>query len=138
MSTRGIIGYRANGKDSLFYNQQDSYPQELGLRVLAMISAGNTEPTEPDDEDEDGTEFAGQSMFCLYGYVINLDDQVLEYYRGLNTDENAPGRYTKTGRKTDTYEKVDYFGIRLVKCIPFDTIRNTPEADRLKLFEEVQ
>lgn len=136
MSTRGIIGYRTNGKDSLFYNQQDSYPSELGLRVLAMISAGNTEPTEPDDEDEDGTEFAGQSMFCLYGYVINLDDQTLEYYRGLNTDPEAPGRYTSTGRKTDIYEKVDYFGIRLAKVIPFDVIMNTEGEDRLKLFEE--
>jgi len=136
MSTRGVIGYRVNGKDSLFYNRQDSYPEELGLRVLAMINAGNTEPTEPDDEDEDGTEFAGQSMFCLFGYVINLDDQVLEFYKGLNTDLNAPGRYTNTGRKTDEYDKIDYYGIRLVKTIPFELIRSTPEADRLQLFSE--
>ena len=135
MSTRGVIGYRKDGKDSLFYNHCDSYPEELGLRVLAMISAGRTEPTEP-DEDEDGTEFAGNSMFCLYGYIINIDDQTLEYYRGLNTDENAPGRYTRTGLKTDQYEKVDYYGIRLVKCIPFEIIQSTPEADRLQLFNE--
>ena len=137
MSTRGVIGYRQNGKDSLFYNQQDSYPEELGMRVLAMINAGRTEPSEP-NEDEDGTEFAGNSIFCLYGYVINLDDQVLEYHRGLNSDPDAPGRYTSTGRKTDTYEKVDYFGIRLAKVIPFDLIRSTPQEGWLELFEEVQ
>jgi hypothetical protein len=135
MSTRGVIGYRAGGKDFLHYNHQDSYPSQLGLRVLAMIRTGNLAPVEP-DEDDDATEFIGDSVMCQYAYIFNLDDQTLEYYIGVNSDRNAPGRYVDRGSWTDPTDNKEYYGVRLAKVIPFDTIRNTPEADRLQLFNE--
>ena len=135
MSTRGIIGYRQGGKDFLFYNHQDSYPENLGRRVCAMITSGNVTPSEL-TEEEDGTDFVGDSVCCQYGYVMNNDDQVLEFYKGMNTDPDAPGRYTKTGSWTDPDDKKEYFGIRLVKNIHYELIRNTPEANWLQLFRE--
>lgn len=135
MSTRGVIGYRQNGNDFLHYNHQDSYPSQLGLRVLAMIMAGNISSVEPDKED-DATEFIGDSVMCQYAYVLNLDDQTLEYYEGVNSDKNAPGRYVSRGSWTDPTENKEYYGVRLVKTIPFDTIRNTPENERLRLFNK--
>jgi hypothetical protein len=137
MSTRGILGYRQNGKDFLHYNHSDSYPENLGLRVMAMVFNGAIEPVEPDKE-EDCTDFTGDSVFCQYAYIINNDDQVLEYYKGVNTDANAAGRYAKSGSWTDSTDGKTYYGIRLVKNIPYDVIRSTPEADWVKLFEEVK
>ena len=134
MSTRGILGYREHGKDFLHYNHQDSYPSNLGMRILAMIKAGNTEPTEPDEEN-DCTEFIGDSVFCQYAYIMNLDDQVLEYYEGVNSDKDAPGRYVSRGSWTDPTDNKIYYGVRLAKVISFDTIRNTAEEDLLGLFE---
>lgn len=135
MSTRGVLGYRQHGKDFLFYNHQDSYPENLGRRVCAMVAAGNTEPTEP-TEEEDGTDFVGDSVFCQFGYVMNNDDQVMEFYKGINTNPDAPGRYTKTGSWVDPDEKKEYFGIRLVKNIPYEIIRSTPEEGWMQLFKE--
>ena len=137
MSTRGVLGYRKAGKDYLHYNHQDSYPSNLGLRVMGMIllSGGNIEPIEPTEED-DCTDFVGDSVFCQYAYIMNIDDQVLEYYIGINSDENAPGRYTSTGSWTDPTDGKIYYGIRLAKTIPFAVIMETPGEDRLKLFEE--
>ena len=37
MGTRGIFGFRKNGKDMLAYNQYDSYPECGGKNVLNAI-----------------------------------------------------------------------------------------------------
>jgi hypothetical protein len=37
MSTRGVIGVRLKGKDILTYNNDDSYPNWLGLRLLKEL-----------------------------------------------------------------------------------------------------
>ena len=135
MSTRGVLGYRKDGIDFLHYNSHDSYPAGLGRRVLEMVQNEEINPITPSIED-DATEFIGDSVMCQYAYVINLDDQTMEYYVGVNADKNAPGRYVSRGSWTDPIENKEYFGVKLVKIIPLDTIRSTPEADRLQLFNE--
>ncbi len=135
MSTRGVFGYRQHGKDFLHYNHSDSYPENLGMRVLEMITAGNTEPEEP-AEYNDASEFIGDSVMCRYAYIMNNDDQTLEYYEGTNADPNASGRYVDRGYWLDPYENIEYYGVKLVKIIPFDVIRNTETAKLLTLFEE--
>jgi len=37
MSTRGLIGFRANDTDKLIYNHADSHPDTLGLKVLREL-----------------------------------------------------------------------------------------------------
>ena len=39
MSTRGLIGIVCKGKEFLTYNHYDSYPTELGLKVLRAVRA---------------------------------------------------------------------------------------------------
>jgi hypothetical protein len=65
--------------------------------------------------------FAGDSLFCEWGYVLDLDAEVLEVYRGFNkTPTPADSRFPSGAdwlEHTDGYEPV-----RLVKRFPFASL----------------
>jgi hypothetical protein len=55
--------------------------------VLAMIEAGFM---------IDSSSFAADSLFCEWGYLINLDTNTLEVYRGFQTDKSkVVGRFAE-------------------------------------------
>ena len=69
------------GDQSKLY--QEKYPyltRDNGAKILEMIRDG--------EEDEiwitDSTDFAGDSLFCEWAYLIDLDKNVLEVYEGFN------------------------------------------------------
>jgi len=62
----------------------------------------------------DGHEFLADSLFCEWAYIINLDTEELEIYRGFNKDANACGRYAYLTRK----KEYEYFGVVLERTIP--------------------
>lgn len=62
--------------------------------------------------------FAYESLFCEWGYVINIDSKCLEVYKGFNKNPDAKGRYAKLGKS------VGYYGIELVVEYTFDEVRN--------------
>lgn len=41
----------------------------------------------------DSASFLADSLFCEWAYIVNLDDQTLEVYKGFNKNPHAPGRY---------------------------------------------
>ena len=41
----------------------------------------------------DGSSFVNDSLFCEWGYIINLDDQTLEIYIGFQREEHNRGRF---------------------------------------------
>jgi len=43
----------------------------------------------------DGSAFINESLFCEWGYVINLDSMKLEVYKGFQSAPHAEGRYGK-------------------------------------------
>jgi hypothetical protein len=65
--------------------------------------------------------FAYDSLFCEYGYIVNLDKGVLEFYEGFNKDVNAAGRYAMTEVTDDR----PYAGIVHIKDYSFDEIRSS-------------
>lgn len=72
------------------------------------------------DEDNkiymtDGVDFIKDSLFCEYAYIINLDDEVLEFYEGFQKEPQADNRY---GTKEDR----GYYPCKLVLTIPLDEI----------------
>lgn len=144
MSTRGAVGFVADGKWYVTYNHSDSYPSCLGMemlefcksigkwsevkekvRKLKLVAHGSI-PT--DDEvrqylpyynrnvgnqnwsdwycllrEAQGVEglrgiidgkinhmidnhtFLGDSLFCEWAYIIDLDEMLLRVYKGFNT-----------------------------------------------------
>lgn len=64
------------------------------------------------------TEFAGDSLFCEYAYLINLDTKELEFYSGFNksplTEEDR--FFFLQG------ERSEYYPIRLVQRYGFDAL----------------
>ena len=63
-----------------------------------------------------GQDSLSDSLSCEWAYIINLDDEVLEVYRGFNKDPFAPGRYAGVWVQRaagDTYQ-----GVKLVKSFP--------------------
>ena len=69
------------GDQSKLY--QEKYPyltRDNGAKILEMIRDG--------EEDEiwitDSTDFAGDSLFCEWAYLVDLDKNVLEVYEGFN------------------------------------------------------
>lgn len=68
-------------------------------------------------------DFIQDSLFCEYAYIINLDDNTLEFYEGFQhiPQENNP--FGTEGKPTNFYENVVYYPCKLV--------------GKVKLFERV-
>jgi len=142
MSTRGAVGIRMNHIDKIGYNHFDSYPIELGQQVLNFVQHHSVEELkdlynkiklEKSDNDtwdfnrkefnlvfEDYHNFVKNSLNCEYVYIINLDNNCLEYYKGFNKDPNAKGRYAKEQIENN----LGYYGVALETEIPLDQVKN--------------
>ena len=163
MGTRGLWGFRKDGKDKLTYNHFDSYPDCLGHTIVEFLKKHTKKELEDIakrivlvDEDKlataeamvlckkycdtgvstqqitdwncllrgaqgcpeayadglrfmiDDAEFIKNSLFCEYAYIINLDDNVLEYWVGFQKKPDKNNRYGIKG-----YDK--YYPCKLMK-----------------------
>ena len=76
-------------------------------------------------EDEaymlDNHNFIKDSAFCEYGYIINLDDNVLEYWEGFQHDPDPSNRYG-----TEPYEgyKNTYYPCKLINTFSFEQLND--------------
>ena len=52
----------------------------------------------------DSKEFLGNSLFCEYAYIINLDKNVLEFYKGFNKVPQN-NRYSKFADEKEEYKE---------------------------------
>lgn len=173
MGTRGIYGFRKNGKDKLTYNHWDSYPSCLGNTMLEFckdtsIDEMNNicdrivlvdEESKPTDEqievcrsfadtsvstgriDDwycllrdlqgepsewkkisgpiymiDNHEFIKDSLFCEYGYIINLDTNKLEFWVGF---QKSPRKRNRYGCEPD---ESGYYPCRMVSSYALEDI----------------
>lgn len=70
-----------------------------------------------------GNWFLKDSLFCEWAYIVNVDDGVLEVYRGFNRDPKAPGRYAAFQGPNPTRASSEYYGVRLLLTVPFYKLR---------------
>lgn len=72
----------------------------------------------------DSVAFAGDSLCCEYGYLINFDDETLEVYKGFN-ENPAVGRFANFDRRHN-----EYYPITLVGKYPWSSL---PDMGALEL-----
>ncbi len=145
MSTSGAVGFIKNGNLITLYNGWDSYPSGLGNDVLNFIRGRGIKEIEnminnfsiidaSTNESffysidklyngsndklmiEDATTFLYDSLFCEWAYIINLDTQELEIYRGGNK-EKPLGRF-----KEIPMADSGYYAVTFVKSLPLDDL----------------
>lgn len=153
MGTRGTWGFVLDQEEKLTYNHFDSYPEGLGVDLVAWLREQDIEAlkdqvralrlvdddTPPTQEEiarakglelhdgnvstgsevewysllrgaqgdpgltltmgcmEEGNAFAMDSLFCEWGYVIDLDNERLEVYKGFQTAPHERGRFAGRG-----------------------------------------
>ena len=69
----------------------------------------------------DSKEFMGDSLFCEYAYILNLDNNYLEIYKGFNKDIETDNDYTQFRKKIDENNK--YVEVEIFDTVSFDSIR---------------
>lgn len=79
--------------------------RDLGAEILENVASS----TEDEILLRDYIAFAGNSLMCEYAYVIDLDANTFEVYKGLNKSEITEGRFVSGDQsleKSDGYEPV--------------------------------
>ncbi len=67
----------------------------------------------------DAEGFLNDSLFCEYAYIINLDDSVLEVYKGFQSDERPEGRFGKAAKSPGNG---GYWPVGLVNTFTFEAV----------------
>lgn len=71
----------------------------------AILAAGHAEHA-PD--------WPADSLFCEWGYLLDLDRGVLEVYRGFQDEPHTDGRFHDRPRPTGRYAASGYYPVRLI------------------------
>lgn len=157
MSTRGLIGIRYQGKDKGVYNHYDSYPYKLGKELLKeFVRLGKEELIKifnkmvpVDDESEtylhtisdildigrneetipyvDYMHFIYNSLSCEYAYIYNLDEDVLEFYVGFQTNSQKDNRY-QLEENNEKYKQCAHAMTIPFRCIMYENIEEIKKA----------
>lgn len=69
----------------------------------------------------DSSEFIKDSLYCEYGYIINLDTNVLEFWRGFQQESQDDNRY---GNNVLNPYVGGYYPCKMVLEIPLNEINN--------------
>lgn len=67
----------------------------------------------------DGGEFPRDSLFAEYGYLVNLDDQTFEAYRGFQRERHDKGRFAD---REPARESNGYYPVALVASWPLGSL----------------
>ena len=102
-----------------FHAQYPAQSRDHGAEILHLVCQS------PDGIVlADSSSFAGDSLFCEYAYVIDLDKNVLEMYRGFNKNKDADtGRFKDCG--FEPYKAAGgelYYAVELAKTYPLDAL----------------
>jgi hypothetical protein len=88
--------------------QHPELSRDTSAKILKMIQDGGVR------ELWNEKSFAGESLFCEWAYVLDLDKEVLEVYKGFNTGK-AVGRFARLKARDGEYKQVT-----LTQKIPFN------------------
>lgn len=87
-------------------------------RILEMVDSGQATAVQLRQD------FAADSLFCEWAYVVNLDDSVLEVFKGFQEEAHDKGRFANY--EVDESRHGKYWPIAEVSRFRFD---NLPDAE---------
>jgi len=85
-------GWMDMDQSALYHKKYPLLTRDNGAAILSMIMTNNDDTIWLNDS----TNFGGDSLFCEWAYVLDLDKRVLEVYNGFNKeDKNLENRFAK-------------------------------------------
>ena len=117
---KGAFGLNKKQSDS-FNRMFPLLSRDHGANILTLLLSAD-KPQLVNSE-----EFAGDSLFCEWAYVIDFDKQTFEVYKGFNTSEPLDKHDRFFGTKNDNKK---YYPIKMIADWKFDEI-----PSRAKFFE---
>lgn len=101
-----------------FGGQYPALSRDTGANILHLVLNGETEL-------RDSLEFAADSLFCEWAYVIDLDANTFEVFKGFNQKPLADGeRFAFLNAKRDG----DYHPVRRVAAWPLNALPANRDA----------
>ena len=87
--------------------------RDTGADILGMIASGKVKKVSLN------LNFAADSLFCEWAYVLDLDREVLEVYEGFQKKPTTKkDRFHFLSDKKDS----EYYPIKILKAIPFKKV----------------
>ncbi len=94
-------------------NHYPHLSRDHGAKILGMVLKGAKEL-------KNSIGFAGDSLFCEYAYIIDLDKGTFEVYEGFNHGPVTEGRFISGD---ESLENTDGYGpVKLVKTYQLDNL----------------
>ena len=117
-----------------FAKQYPHLHRDMGGTVLAFIQDSDGEVLLQNDK-----EFAKDSLFCEYAYVLNLDTDSLDICNGFQKENPADSIFYNSKKYRPTKKKGDgsvYYPIGFLMSIPFSSIKKNGVAKTIKQIEK--
>lgn len=85
----------------------------------------------------DSKNFLTDSLFCEWAYIINLDTNQLEIYKGLNkSGSNAVGRYADKVYEENQNLENGFIGVSLILSFDLKELKDLSDVDFLSKIEQ--
>lgn len=78
--------------------------------------------------EADGALFALDSLFCEWGYVVDLNEMRLEVYEGFRTAPHERGRFAKRTLPDGSRPRAEYWPIEMIASFPLDALPESAQA----------
>jgi hypothetical protein len=104
--------------------------------VLLRNTQGDLQASLAAGAMEDGSAFAGDSLFCEWGYVIDLDAERFEVYQGFQKQPHSDGRFCNLPPDRADGPIGTYYPIRLIASWGFDHLPSDDQLCALEAHEE--
>jgi len=107
-----------------YHNMGVSEQSEADLYCLFREAQGNLAAYLSLGYMPDNDNFILDSLFCEWAYILDLDDDVLEVYRGFQSVADPDNRYGQD-------KQSGYFPCKLILSFPLEDIHSVTEDDFL-------